>query len=46
MTRRDDRIGLLHMRDHAVEAVQMIRGHNGGEPTIRDRQLGGGASSR
>ena len=27
MTRRDDSVGLRHMLDHAVEAVQMIRGH-------------------
>jgi uncharacterized protein with HEPN domain len=38
MTRRDDRIGLLHMLDHAVEAVQMIRGHTRGD-LDRDRKL-------
>ncbi|MCH8913817.1 MAG: DUF86 domain-containing protein [Planctomycetes bacterium] len=27
MTRHDDRIRLLHMLEHAVEAVQMIREH-------------------
>ena len=38
MTRRNERIGLLHMLDHAVEAVQMIRGHTR-EDLDGDRKL-------
>ena len=31
MSRREDRVALLHMRDHAAEAVENVRGRSRGD---------------